>query len=90
MTIYPRVSVVAVVGDYQLMIEFRDGSAGTVDLSTFVASSGGVFVSLRDARKFAEVRVDADAGTLTWPNGADIDPDVLYTMVHGPDATSPA
>ena len=90
MTIHPRVSAVAVLGDYLLRVEFRDGSAGTVDLSELVASSGGVFVPLRDVQRFAEVRADADAGTITWPYGADIDPDVLYTMVHGPDATSTA
>jgi Protein of unknown function (DUF2442) len=27
---------------------------------------------------FAQVRVDTEIGTITWPNGADLDPDVLH------------
>jgi hypothetical protein len=27
---------------------------------------------------FRSVRVDPELGTIVWPNGADIDPDVLY------------
>ena len=27
---------------------------------------------------FRAVRVDEELGTIVWPNGADIDPDVLY------------
>ena len=37
-----------------------------------------LFGSLRDPHVFRQVRVDADLGTLVWPNGADIDPNVLY------------
>ena len=27
---------------------------------------------------FAQVRVDPETGTVAWPNGADLDPDVLH------------
>jgi hypothetical protein len=27
---------------------------------------------------FSQVRVDPELGTVVWPNGADLDPDVVY------------
>ena len=38
----------------------------------------GVFAPLSDPVSFRAVRVERDAGTVDWPNGADLDPDVLY------------
>jgi len=37
---------------------------------------------LRDRSLFMAVRVDPECGTIVWPNGADMDPDVLYDLVH--------
>ena len=39
---------------------------------------GGVFERLSDPAFFAQVAVDPVAGTLAWPNGVDLDPDVLH------------
>jgi len=38
----------------------------------------GVFEALRDPQAFATVTLNRELGTLVWPNGADIDPVVLY------------
>jgi hypothetical protein len=38
----------------------------------------GVFEPLRDPRYFAKVRVDTEAATVVWPNGADLAPETLY------------
>jgi hypothetical protein len=37
-----------------------------------------LFGPLRDPEFFAQVRIDAEAHTLVWPNGADFDPATLH------------
>lgn len=70
------------IGDYRLYLRFEDGVDGVVDLAPYL-SFQGIFEPLRDPAYFAEVRVDAGLGTVAWPNGADLDPDVLYGRVAG-------
>jgi hypothetical protein len=38
----------------------------------------GVFEPLRDPTYFAKVKVDSEAATVVWPNGADLAPETLY------------
>lgn len=68
--------------DYRLRLRFEDGLEGVVDLAG-VLSFNGVFAPLRDPTYFAQVRVDPELGSVTWPNGADLDPDVLYSRLVG-------
>ena len=73
------VQTVEHLGEYRLRLTFADGLVGEVDLATkFAGRVGPVFEALRDPAVFAEVRVDAELGTVTWPNGADLAPDVLH------------
>jgi hypothetical protein len=37
-----------------------------------------MFEPLRDVSYFARVVVDPELGTVVWPNGADLAPDVLH------------
>jgi hypothetical protein len=37
-----------------------------------------MFEPLRDVAYFARVTVDSELGTVVWPNGADLAPDVLH------------
>ncbi len=61
-------------------LRFKDGLERVVDLEPYLF--GPVFEQVRnDPRFFAAVRVDPDAGTIVWPNGADLAPDVLYSRV---------
>jgi hypothetical protein len=69
---------VQAVGDYRLRLRFEDGVEGEIDLSTVVPFEG-IFSPLRDPTTFAAVRVSPELGTICWPNGADLDPDVLGT-----------
>jgi hypothetical protein len=57
-------------------------AAGEVDLGSTL-SFHGVFAPLRDIAEFAKVRVNPEFGTIVWPNGADLDPDVLYSTITG-------
>ena len=63
-------------------LRFEDGVEGVVDLGQQLRFEG-VFEPLKDRDYFLQVRVDPEAGTITWPNGADLDPDVLYSRVTG-------
>ena len=70
------------LGEYRLRLTFADGLTGEVDLaSKFDAEVGPVFEPLRDQTFFAQVRVDTELGTIVWPNGADLAPDVLHDQV---------
>ena len=55
---------------------FADGVAGEIDLAPLLQFIG-IFEPLRAAQFFALVRVYPDIGTIVWPNGADLCPDVL-------------
>jgi hypothetical protein len=69
-----------------LHLRFEDGVEGSVDVAALVKFTG-VFSPLRDRRYFLQVRVNPDLGTICWPNGADLDPDVLYASVTGQPLT---
>ena len=73
-----RVANVLVLNDYRVHLTFTDGTTREFDLAPFL--NGPIFQPLRDPARFREVEVDEELGTLVWPNGADICPDVLY---HG-------
>jgi hypothetical protein len=62
-------------------IQFEDAVEGIVDLGNL--SFRGIFQPLKDPVFFRQVRVDPDLGMIVWPNGADLDPDVLYAQVTG-------
>lgn len=67
---------------YRVYVRFEDGLQGEIDLGEVIRFEG-VFAPLRDPERFAEVRVHPELGTLCWPNGADLDPDVLYARISG-------
>ncbi|MFI5456682.1 MAG: DUF2442 domain-containing protein [Isosphaerales bacterium] len=72
-----RIQSVNPVLGFVVHLEFTDGTARDVDLEKYLR--GPIFEPLRsDPARFLEVRVEPGAGTISWPNGADIDPDVLY------------
>jgi len=82
MTVHPRITKAVVTGPFQVALDFTDGSRGIVDLAPLIGGRGGVFQVLQDQAYFATVAVDPEAGTLVWPNGVDLDPDMLYEAAH--------
>jgi len=68
---------VEVLHDHVVRLRFADGVEKSIDLEPYL--HGPVFGEIRsDPGAFASVKVDPDAGTIVWPNGADLAPDVLY------------
>jgi hypothetical protein len=67
---------------YRLCLRFEDGVEGSIDVTELVRFAG-IFAPLRCRDYFVQVRVNPDIGTICWPNGADLDPDVLYSLVTG-------
>ncbi len=72
------VAVIAVepLEDHALRLQFDDGSERVVDLSDVLWGEMGE--PLRDPEYFRLVRVDPELRTIVWPNGFDLDPDVLH------------
>lgn len=76
------------VHDYVVHLTFTDGSSRDVDLEPYL--HGPIYDSIRlDRQLFLTLTVDHESQTLTWPNGADIDPDVLYYAGDPPWVTAP-
>lgn len=72
-----RVSSVEPMSGTLVRLCFTNGETREVDLEPFL--HGPIFESIRDdPDEFRTVSVDPELGTVVWPNGADIDPDVLY------------
>ena len=69
-------------GDHRLYLRFEDGVDGEIDLAALVEFKG-IFEPLQDPEEVSRVKVHPETGTICWPNGADLDPDVLYSELTG-------
>ena len=67
----------------RLHLIFSDGVEAVLELDGVVRRYEGVFAPLKDDEYFQQVRVDHELGTVVWPNGADLCPDVLYSHATG-------
>jgi hypothetical protein len=75
----PLVDVTAarVLGRYVVELDFDDGTTRVIDLEPMLW--GEMFEPIMaDYEVFRMMSVDPDAGTIVWPNGADISPRTLY------------
>jgi hypothetical protein len=80
----PRVVSVRPLEGYRLSIAFDDGTQGVISLQDRLF--GPVFEPLRDPALFRQVLVD-QFGAVSWPNGADLSPDALYSRLSSSTET---
>jgi hypothetical protein len=71
-----RVQSFEIASDYTLRVCFDDATEQLVNLRPVL--EGELFGPLRDLELFNQVRIDPEAHTLVWPNGADFDPATLH------------
>jgi hypothetical protein len=64
------------LGLFRLRLHFSDGTQGVRDFADIVAQDGPMVAPLRDPKFFAKVFIQL--GTLTWPNGYDLDSIALH------------
>lgn len=83
---YHEVIEAAWVKGYTVRITFDDLRRAELDMAKYLGR--GIFKELKSIVKFKQLRVDAELGTIVWPNGADIAPEALYQdylLTEGPN-----
>ena len=83
----PLLLEAAPLDGYVVRLRFEDGTAGDVDFG-YLLEYGGVFEPLGDPEYFRDMRVDREAGTIVWPNDADIAPETLYARARSEAAAT--
>ena len=66
--------------DYVLWVRFNDGAEGEIDLRDELL--GEVFEPLQEMKLFRSFSVSPDLHTITWPNGADLAPEFLHSLIR--------
>ncbi len=74
--IAPAIKAAIPLEPYVVRVLFADGEVRDVDIEPLL--NGPVFGPLREPAVFERVEVDEFGDTITWPTGADLDPDVIY------------
>ena len=74
MSMYLSVNKVKALSGYRLELTFENDEIKVFDVTPYLDT--GVFTALRAEKLFKRVNVSFD--TIEWPNGIDLDPEVLY------------
>jgi Protein of unknown function (DUF2442) len=82
----PSITEAEVIGDHALRLTFDDGIIGEVSFED--RDWRGVFEPLADPGFFAQVSVDPECGTVTWPSGVDMAPEPLYAAARANPVTA--
>lgn len=62
--------------DYKVEVSFNNGRKGIADLSDSL--QGKLFEPLRDKSYFAQLKINKELETITWPNGVDLALEYIY------------
>src|SRR4051794_24412769 len=76
LNVFHDVTNVEIIGDYFLRLTFDDGMQQEMDFEPLLY--GPVFNPLRDLKRFNQVKLNPDTGTIEWPTGADFNPTLLH------------
>ena len=73
------------VEPYNLTLKFNTGEIRVVDLAAKLnewshGDSNSKFAELKNPEVFNKVKLDTSFGSITWENGIDLCPDVLYEL----------
>jgi hypothetical protein len=71
-----------ILPNYQIQIEFADGTAGIADLAPRLSQGplGDGYDPLCDQKLFSQAYLEH--GALTWPGGIDLAPDAMYQRIR--------
>jgi len=75
----PDITRVTAVRHGTLALTFADGT--TNELDVLDRMRGPVFAEARTPEGFQRASIDDETGTVTWPGGADLAPDTLYSRI---------
>lgn len=66
--------------NYELEVEFNDGSRGFVEMAKLIMSDkAGFFAALKDREIFNKAHLEY--GVLTWPGEIDLAPDAMHDAI---------
>ena len=75
-----RLTKVKPLANYELEVEFNDGSQGVVEMIKLIMSDhAGVFAVLKDQDLFNKAHLEY--GVLTWPGEIDLAPDAMHDAI---------
>ena len=74
-----HVTSAQVLAGHRLLLQFNDGTHGVADVAEDL--HGPIFEELLDPDKFSEAYLDPELRTVCWPNGADLAPEFLKSLV---------
>jgi len=75
-----RVTTFKILAPFILNVEFDDKTTQKINFKPIL--KGSIYGPLNDLALFNQVKIDPEAHTLVWPNGADFDPATLHDWQH--------